>query len=106
MVLASETDQIADRIDSRIIKTRGTDILLNDRPVFLRGICIHEENPLRGGRAYSVEDARVADELGLMVWEEIPVYWAIEWENADTLHLAPRGRWTGQGAEGSRDPGI
>jgi beta-glucuronidase len=23
-----------------------------------------------------------------MVWEEIPVYWAIQWENADTLHLA------------------
>ena len=32
--------------------------------------------------------ARVADEPGLMVWEEIPVYWAIQWENADTLHLA------------------
>jgi beta-galactosidase/beta-glucuronidase len=23
--------------------------------------------------------ARVADELGLMVWQEIPVYWAIQW---------------------------
>jgi len=115
VVLASETDQIADRIGFRTIKTAGTDILLNDKPVFLRGICIHEENPMRGGRAYSVEDARmllgwakelnanfvrlahyphnehmarVADELGLMVWEEIPVYWAIQWENADTLHLA------------------
>ena len=114
-VLSSETDQIADRIGFRTIKTAGTDILLNDKPVFLRGICIHEENPMRGGRAYSVEDARmllgwakelnanfvrlahyphnehmarVADELGLMVWEEIPVYWAIQWENADTLHLA------------------
>jgi beta-glucuronidase len=115
VVLSSETDQIADRIGFRTIKTAGTDILLNDKPVFLRGICIHEENPIRGGRAYSVEDARmllgwakelnanfvrlahyphnehmarVADELGLMVWEEIPVYWAIQWENADTLHLA------------------
>ena len=81
-------------------------------PVFLRGISLHEENPLRGGRAYSVEDARlllgwakelgcnfvrlahyphnehmarVADELGLMVWEEVPVYWTIQWENPQTL---------------------
>jgi len=49
VVLSSETDQIADRIGFRTIKTAGTDILLNDKPVFLRGICIHEENPIRGG---------------------------------------------------------
>ena len=59
MVLSSETDQIADRVGFRTIKTRGTDILPYDKPVFLRGICIHEENPLRGGRAYSVEGARM-----------------------------------------------
>ena len=59
VVLASETDQISGRVGLRTIKTRGTDILLNDRPVFLRGICIYEENPMRGGRAYSVEDARM-----------------------------------------------
>jgi beta-galactosidase/beta-glucuronidase len=35
------------------------DILLNDKPVFLRGICIHEENPMRGGRVYSVGDTRM-----------------------------------------------
>ena len=29
--------------------------------------------------------ARVADELGLMVWEEVPVYWTIQWDNPDTL---------------------
>ena len=29
--------------------------------------------------------ARVADELGLMVWEEVPVYWTIQWENPQTL---------------------
>jgi beta-glucuronidase len=27
----------------------------------------------------------MADELGLMVWSEIPVYWTIEWENPQTL---------------------
>lgn len=28
---------------------------------------------------------RLADELGILLWEEIPVYWTIQWENADTL---------------------
>ena len=97
------------------MKRRGTDILLNGRPIFLRGICIHEEAPLRGGRAYSREDAltllgwakelganfvrlahyphnefmvREADRMGIMVWSEIPVYWTIQWENPATLENA------------------
>jgi beta-glucuronidase len=28
---------------------------------------------------------RVCDELGLMAWAEVPVYWGIDWENPDTL---------------------
>ena len=31
---------------------------------------------------------RLADELGLLVWEENPVYWTIQWENADTYQNA------------------
>jgi beta-glucuronidase len=112
ITFASETDRTSDTIGFRTVETRGTDILLNGRPAFLRGICIHEEVPQRGRRAYSPEDARlllgwakelgcnfvrlahyphnewmarVADELGLMVWEEIPVYWTIQWENSETL---------------------
>lgn len=115
VVIAAGDDRVADRVGFRTIATGGGRILLNGRPVFLRGISIHEENPMRGGRAYSAEDARlllgwakelgcnfvrlahyphnehmakVADELGLMVWEEIPVYWTIAWENADTLRNA------------------
>ncbi len=111
VTVASASDQVSERIGFRIIETRGTDILLNGKPVFLRGICIHEENPMRGGRAYSREDAqmllgwakelncnyvrlahyphsenmsRVADELGILVWEENPVYWTILWDNPDT----------------------
>lgn len=110
--LTAGSDRLQDRIGLRTIKTQGADILLNGQPIFLRGICIHEENPQRGGRAYSVEDARlllgwakelgcnfvrlahyphnehmarVADELGLLVWEEVPVYWTISWENPETL---------------------
>ena len=110
--LAVATDRIADKIGFRTIEVRGTDILLNGRPVFLRGISLHEENPLEGRRAHSAADARLllgwarelgcnfvrlahyphnehmartADELGLMLWEEIPVYWTIQWENPATL---------------------
>jgi beta-glucuronidase len=110
--LSSGDDRIVDRIGFRHVEVRGNQILLNGKPVFLRGVSLHEENPLRGGRAYSEEDARlllgwarelgcnfvrlahyphnehmarVADEMGLMLWEEIPVYWTIAWENADTL---------------------
>jgi len=115
VTIDAETDQVRDQIGFRSIETRGTEILLNGRPIFLRGICIHEEAPFRGGRAYSREDAqtllgwakelganfvrlahyphnefmvREADRLGIMVWSEIPVYWTILWENPATLENA------------------
>jgi beta-glucuronidase len=115
VAIAAETDQIRDQIGFRSIAVRGLDLLLNSRPVFLRGVNIHEEAPFRGGRAWSREDAhtlltwakelgcnfvrlahyphneemlREADRLGLMVWEEIPVYWTIQWENGETLRNA------------------
>jgi beta-glucuronidase len=113
--IEAETDRIQDQIGFRTIETRGSEILLNGRPIFLRGVCIHEEAPFRGGRAYSREDARIllgwakelgsnfvrlahyphnesmireADRLGIMVWSEIPVYWTILWENSATLENA------------------
>ncbi len=113
--VAAATDRISDRIGFRTVAVKGTEILLNGKSVFLRGVCLHEENPLRGARAYSVDDARlllgwakelgcnfvrlahyphnehmarVADELGLMLWEEIPVYWTIQWDNPATLRNA------------------
>ena len=115
VTIEAETDQVRDQIGFRSIETRGTEILLNGQPIFLRGICIHEEAPFRGGRAYSREDARTllgwakelganfvrlahyphnefmireADRLGIMVWSEIPVYWTIQWENPATLENA------------------
>lgn len=113
--IQAKGDQIADQIGFRTITTRGADVLLNGESIFLKGICIHEENPMRGGRAYSEEDARlllgwvkelganfaqlahyphseymsrVADEMGILLWEEIPVYWTIEWENEETFQNA------------------
>lgn len=113
--VSSANDQVSDRVGFRTIEVRGEDILLNGKPVFLRGVCLHEENPLRGGRSHSPEDARlvlgwarelncnfirlahyphnenmarIADEMGIMLWEEIPVYWTISWDNPDTLENA------------------
>jgi beta-glucuronidase len=113
--IAGKTDKLSDFIGFRSIETKGTDILLNKKPVFLRGICIHEEAPTREGRAFSKEDAhtllnwakelncnfvrlahyphnehmiREADKMGIMVWSEIPVYWTILWENEATFNNA------------------
>lgn len=110
--IAAETDSVDDRIGFRTIETRGTKILLNGREIFCRGVSIHEEMPYgMSGRAFSAEHARIllgwakemgcnfvrlahyphneamvraAEEMGLMVWSEIPVYWTIQWENPAT----------------------
>src|SRR5258707_1221067 len=110
--LLSGSDRVEDEIGFRTIETRGTQILLNGQPVFLRGISIHAEAPYRTGRAYSQKDVdtllgwakelgcnyvrlahyphdermtRTADRLGLMVWSEIPDYWALEFDNPAVL---------------------
>ena len=112
VVLSSGDDTVHDQIGFRTIEVRGANILLNGKPVFLRGISMHEEAPFREGRAFSPEDAqillgwvkdlgcnfvrfahyphneneiRLADRMGLMVWSEIPVYWDIDWSNPATL---------------------
>ncbi|PWB27968.1 glycoside hydrolase family 2 protein [Flavobacterium sp. HTF] len=106
--------KLKDNIGFRTIETQGDKILLNGKQIFLRGISIHEENA-KGGRANSEEDAlrllnwaqelgcnyvrlahyphneniiRMADKLGLMVWEEIPVYWTVEFTRKETYQNA------------------
>ena len=110
-------DALADRVGFRTIEVRGHDILLNGKPIFLRGICIHAEefgpNPTRnitpaaarallseakqGLHANFVRLAhyphpetmlRAADELGLLVWSEIPVYWQVDFANPQSLTTA------------------
>ena len=104
-------DRLTDRIGFRTIETRGERILLNGQDIFLRGICVHEDDKTHG-KATSEADIRrrfahakelgcnylrlshyphheraaeIADEMGLLLWEEIPVYWAIEFNNPDTF---------------------
>ncbi|WP_174805787.1 glycoside hydrolase family 2 protein [Hymenobacter jejuensis] len=113
--LTSGSDAVQDRIGFRTIQTKGTDILLNGKSTFLRGISIHDENPLIPGRARGEGDLRMlltwakelgcnyvrlahyphneamlklADEMGLLVWAEVPVYWTIAWENPATYQNA------------------
>jgi beta-glucuronidase len=37
---------------------------------------------------YNETMIRLADRMGLIVWEEVPVYWGIAWENPSTLENA------------------
>jgi beta-glucuronidase len=109
------SDRLRDDVGFRTIEVRGDEILLNGKSVFLRGVNIQGEAPIRGGRAWSDEDVktllgwahelhcnfvrlahyphdermtRLADKLGIMVWSEIPVYWSIDWTNPHTLEVA------------------
>jgi len=106
--LTSGTDRITEEIGFRDIRVAGPDILLNGKPIFLKGICFHEESPVKASRATSIEDAqmllnwskelganfvrlahyphsehtvKLAEKMGLMVWSEIPVYQGINFRD-------------------------
>lgn len=109
VTISSETDSITDSIGFRSIEVQGTNILLNKKPIFLKAINIHEENPYKRARAYSWGDdkllldsakelgcnlvrlahyphnetmVREAEKMGLMVWSEIPVFQHIKFSNS------------------------
>ena len=109
------TDHISDQIGFRTIQTRGENILLNGESIFLKGISAHEEALTEARRANSEQDARaifaeakalgcnfvrlahythndfmtrIADELGILLWCEVPVYWGISWDSAEVLDNA------------------
>ncbi len=110
--LSAGADHLVDPIGFRTIAVQGEKILLNGKPIFLRGIDIQGQAPYRGGPSYSEKDVstllgwakqlhcnyvrlehfphdermlRLADKMGIMVWSEIPVYWSIDWTNPHTL---------------------
>ncbi|MEO7098604.1 MAG: glycoside hydrolase family 2 TIM barrel-domain containing protein [Luteolibacter sp.] len=111
-------DKVSEPVGFRTIRTHGRELLLNGKPVFLRGICIHEEFALNGGgRVNTPEKAeqllkwakelncnfvrlahyphnetmtRLADKMGILVWSEVPVYWTIDWSNPETYQNAER----------------
>ncbi len=98
--LITDLEQITDQIGFRTIECRGTEILLNGKPIFLRGVNLHEEIGSDRRRSVGEADAeylvqnvldlgcnhvrlthypadehllRKCEERGLMVWEEIPI---------------------------------
>ena len=106
-----EGDEIVDQIGFREIKTKGKQIFLNGTPIKFKGISMHAEpigekgiafsrahfeslvttskelniNFIRAAHyPYTRHMAKVCDELGIMLWEEIPVYWNINWTNKQT----------------------
>ena len=107
-------DFISDRVGFREIKVSNGEILLNGKPIFLRGISCHEES-VENGKALTDSErmenillakelgcnfmriahyphnermAKLADEMGILLWEEIPVYWAIRFEREKTYEDA------------------
>lgn len=113
--MSAGEDRLADDIGFRTIEVEGTKILLNGEPIFLHGIAIHAEAPYRTGRAYSQADVnqlldwtqelganfvrlahyphdqrmtRETDRRGILVWSEVPVYWAIHFDDPAVLAKA------------------
>ncbi|OLQ86097.1 glycosyl hydrolase family 2 [Vibrio panuliri] len=107
-------DQVTDRVGFRQIEIKGTEIVLNGVNTFLRGISVHEDDQYLG-KVVTPEDlkrrfqhakelncnymrfahythhemaTKMADELGFLIWAEIPVYWAIDFENPATYRDA------------------
>lgn len=108
--LACAGDEVSDEVGFREIRVQGHDILLNGKSIFLRGISAHEES-VPNGKALTDEErlenirlakelgcnfmraahyphdermARLADREGILLWEEIPVYWAIRFTREKT----------------------
>jgi beta-glucuronidase len=100
-------DRLTDEIGFREIRVDGTRILLNGKPIFLRGVNAHAEAPYRTGRVATDQDVeaifgylkdlnanfvrlchyphdermtRTADREGIMVWSEIPLWQHISFE--------------------------
>ena len=114
-VFSSGNDTIVECIGFRTIETNGSKVLLNGTPVFLKGVNFHEEIAQRMGRAYSDSDAaqilnevkalgcnfirtghypqnerlvRMAEKMGLMIWEEIPIWQGIDFSNETVMKKA------------------
>jgi len=114
VVVEFEGDKLADRVGFREIRVEGREILLNGKKIFLKGVSAHEES-VANGKAVTQEEirenyalakemncnfmrlahyphteyaTRIADEVGMLLWEEIPVYWAIEFDNPATYKNA------------------
>lgn len=108
-------DRVTEEIGFRNINVEGTKILINGEPQFMRCISFHEEIPQRLGRACTKDDAvmllseasdlgvnmirlahypqneytvRLAEKMGIVLWQEIPVWQGIDFEDDATREKA------------------
>lgn len=115
VAVQSDHDQIREQIGFRNIDVRGDEILLNGEPIFLKGVSIHEEIPQHKSRAASEDDMmqlllqardlgcnfirtshypmheyliRKGEEMGFMIWEEIPLWQGIDFANQEITEKA------------------
>lgn len=115
--VVSKKDKVSDKIGFRTIETKGSKILLNGKPIFLKGISIHEEAPFNSGRVTTKEECLTllkwakelgcnfirlahyphsevmvteAEKMGFLIWSEIPVYWTVLFDNKSTYSNAER----------------
>lgn len=114
--IETKSDRISEQMGFRSLETRGKQVLLNGEPIYMRGISVHEELALNGGGRVKTEQearqlltwakqlnanflrlahyphnqhmVRLAEEMGFLVWSEVPVYWTISWENDATYQNA------------------
>ena len=117
LTVSSGSDTLSDKVGFRTIAVSGKQILLNGKPIYLRGMSVHEEeigaNPTRNitpeaahqllsvlkdelhgnfvrlaHYPHSEVMTREADRMGLLVWSEIPIYWRVAFDNPDVLAKA------------------
>jgi len=108
--ISFNADTVKESIGFREISVKGHEIFLNGKKIFLSGVCVHEDHLALGKTTnaeiirqtikelkemngmylrlahypHDARFARIADEEGVLLWEEVPVYWAIAFENDDT----------------------
>ncbi|WP_225336429.1 glycoside hydrolase family 2 protein [Halomicrobium urmianum] len=106
-------DAVEDRVGFREVSAGGGEVRVNGESIALRGIALHEEVAGKG-RALGIDDvrtrfqwinelgcnfarlahyphteemARTADEEGILLWEEVPAYWDINFGDEEIQEL-------------------
>ncbi len=110
---AEQQDRLTDDIGFRDIRVEGTRIVLNGKAVFLKGVNVHAEAPIVGGRVDNDQEVdtifsylqeldanfvrlchyphdermtRAADRDGIMVWSEIPNWQHISFDKPEVYN--------------------
>lgn len=108
--IGSGADKLSDEIGFRDIRVDGTHILLNGKAIALKGVNVHAEAPIVGGRVNNDAEVatifsalkdlnanfvrlchyphdermtRMADREGIMVWSEIPNWQMISFDKPE-----------------------